>query len=281
MMDEQSNGRGRTAASPRVLVPIAEVAAFAYRAVFTRLGLLLELAWIPLLAMLAATLLPGYLQFYLGWHMLPAWQGDGYGLGLADLIEVAAGLLCLNAFAVRWHQAMLFAGEGLAPPGVFSRAWLRFIAYTLLLYLVSAVVLAVLLLASANEDAAPYLAPIAGLAITFIWAGMVRCSLLFPAAAFGNPLGLGGAWRAMRGNSWRLLGCGIIACAPAMLIVIVLLSGLSAELQLDQSKATVPLGFFILRGVIETCMNFVIVALGASVLSTFYRRILLRGLGTF
>jgi len=279
-MDEQSNGRGR-AAAPRVLVPIAEVAAQAYRAVFARLGLLLELAWIPLLVMLAATLLPGYLQFYLGWSVLPAWQGDSYGLGLEDLIEVAAGLLCLNAFAVRWHQAMLFGGEGKTPPGLFPRAWLRFILYTLLLYLVSALVLAAVLLASADEDVAPYLAPIAGLAITFIWAGMVRCSLLFPAAAFGNPLGLGGAWRAMRGNSWRLLGCGIIACAPAMLIVIVLLSGLSTELQLDPSGAPVPLGFFILRGVIETCMNFVIVALGASVLSTFYRRILLRGLGTF
>ena len=280
-MDERSNGRVRAVAGPRVLVPIAEVAASAYRAVLTRLGLLLELAWIPLLAMLAATLLPGYLQFYLGWHVLPAWRGDRYGLGIEDLIEVGAGLLCLNAFAVRWHQAMLFTGEGKAPPGVFPRAWLRFILYTLLLYLVSAVVLAVLLLASAEADAAPYVAPIAGLAITFIWAGMVRCSLIFPAAAFGHPLGLGGAWRAMRGNSWRLLGCGIIACAPAMLVVIVLLSGLSTELHLDQTGAIVPLGFFILRGVIETCMNFLIVALGASVLSTFYRRILLRGLGTF
>ena len=66
-----------------------------------------------------------------------------------------------------------------------------------------------------------------------------------------------------------------------MLLVIVLLSGVSTELHLDQTGAIVPLGFFILRGVIETCMNFLIVALGASVLSTFYRRILLRGLGTF
>jgi hypothetical protein len=141
-------------------------------------------------------------------------------------------------------------------------------------------VLAGLIVVSAQQDAVPYLAPAAGLAVTLIWVGMVRCSLLFPAAAYGHALGFRAAWRAMRGNSWRLLGCGIIACAPVMLIVVLALSGISAGLHLDP-PAPVPLGFFILRGVVETCTNFVVVGLGASVLSTFYRRVMLRGLGVF
>ncbi len=280
-MDERPKEWGKAGAGPRVLVPIAEVAAEAYRAVFGRLSLFFDLAWLPLLVMLAATLGPGYLHFYLGWHAIPSWEGDRYGFGTEDLIEALAGLLCLNAFAVRWHQAMLFSDERRAPQGVFLGAWLRFLLYTLLLYVVSAGVLAALILASAQENAVSYLAPIAGLAVTLIWVGMVRCSLLFPAAAFGNALGLRAAWRAMRGNSWRLLGCGIVACAPLMLVVVLILSGVSSELHLDQSSDRVPLGFFILRGVIATCTNFVIVALGASVLSTFYRRIMLRGLGVF
>jgi hypothetical protein len=280
-MDEQSKGRGRAAAGPRVLVPIAQVAAEAYRAVFGRLGLLLDLAWLPLLAMLAATLGPGYLHFYLGWHAMPSWDGDRYGFGAEELIEALTGLFCLNAFALRWHQAMLFSPERGAPQRPFLGAWLRFLLYTLLLYLVSAGVLAALIVASAQGEAASYLAPAAGLAMTFIWVGMVRFTLLFPAAAFGHALGFRAAWRAMRGNSWRLLGCGIVACAPVMFVVMLFLSAVSTGLRLDQSVDIVPLGFFILRGVIETCTNFVIVALGASVLSIFYRRIMLRGLGAF
>lgn len=272
-MDDEPTKNAR----PPVLVPIAETAAAAYRAVFGRLGLLLDLAWLPLLVMLAATLGPGYLHLYLGWHALPAWRGDKYGLRTEDLVEALASLLCLNAFAVRWHQVMLFPEEHGAPAGIFTGAWLRFIGYTLLLYLVSAGVLAALLLVTAQQGGAAYIVPIAGVLITFVWVGMVRCSLLFPAAAFGTPFGFAAAWRAMRGNSWRLLGSGIITCAPPMMIVIVVLSGVSSALHLDEQAAHVPFGFFILAGVVETCTNFIVVALGASVLSIFYRRIVMRG----
>ncbi len=264
----------------RVIVPIAEVAAEAYRAVFGRLGLLLDLAWLPLLILLAATLLPGYLHLYLGWSGMPSWQGDKFGFTVEDTIEAIAGLLCLNAFAVRWHRVMLFSDTEHMPIGVFLPAWGRFLLYTVLLYLVSAGLIGALLIADV-AGAPTYLAPVAGALTAFVWVGMVRCSMLFPAAAFGQPLGFATAWRAMRGNSWRLLGCGIITCTPMILIVVLVLSGVFQALHLDQNSEIPPLGFFILHGLIETCTNLIVVALGAAVLSAFYRRIMLRGLGVF
>lgn len=264
----------------RVVVPVAEVAVEAYRAVFGRLGLVFDLAWPPLLIMLAATLIPGYLHVYLGWSGISVWRGDEFGFTVEDLIEALAGLLCLNAFAVRWHQAMLFSDDRHPPPGVFAGAWTRFVLYTLLIYLVSAALTATLLI-TARTSMGAYVTPLAGILALLLWAGMVRCSLLLPASAFGKPLGIAAAWRLMRGNSWRLLGCCFITCTPVLLIVILIVSGLFAALHLDQLAGHLPLGFFILRGVIGTCANFVVVALGASVLSGFYRRIILRGLGNF
>ena len=268
-------------ADPQPRVPIAEVAAEAYRSVFGRLGLLLELAWLPLLILLAATLLPGYLHLYLGLHnQLLDWHSAPLGFGVEEAIEGIAGILCLNAFAVRWHQTILFGGERNTPAGLFPGALARFLLYTLVLYFVFAGLFVALLLA--DTDAAPaYLAPVAGTLVLLVWVGMVRCSLLFPAAAFGRPLGIGAAWRLMRGNSWRLLGCGFIACAPVTLTVLLLLSGVLSLFHIEQFDERVPLGFFILRGVIETCTNILVVALGAAVLSAFYRRITLRGLGSF
>lgn len=267
-------------ANTRVIVPVAEAALDAYRSVFTRLGLLFEVAWLPFLILLAATLLPDYLDTYLDWRVLPHWWGDAVGLRVSDLIEAIAALLCLNAFGVRWHQVMLFSGERQPPTPLFFGAWARFLAYTLLLYLLSSALLASLFVAD-RLGAPSYFASIAGLFGVLLWVAMVRCSLLFPAAAFGKPLGFAAAWRAIRGNSWRLLGCGLVACLPLMLIVLFILSAVVTALHLDQFAGHVPLGFFILRGLIGTCTDMLIVALGASVLATFYRRIVLRGLGVF
>jgi hypothetical protein len=264
----------------RVIVPVAVVAVEAYRAVFGRIAMLFDVAWLPLLVMLAASLLPGYLTTYLGWFTLPSWQGDAVGLGAGDLVEAVAGLFCLNAFAVRWHQRMLFSGEREPPKALFFAAWMRFLGYTFLLYIVSAVLMTALVVAGA--DGAPaYIAPIAGMAASLVWVGTMRCALLFPAAAYGKPLSLAAAWRIARGNTWRLFGCGIVACLPVIMALVLILSGIFAGLHLDQAPDKLPLGFFILRGLIGTCANFIVVALGASVLSGFYRRIVLRGLGLF
>ena len=186
-----------------IKVPVTEVMAEAYRAVFGRLNLWLDLAWLPLLIVLAATIVPGYLRVYQKLPGLPAWSGDGFGLSLENLAEALVALLCLSAFAVRWYQSLLFREPQQAPQGVFVGAWLRFLAYMLLLYLVAATLLTGMLLA--NVDGVPsYIAPVAGVAAFGAWLGTVRCSLLFPAAAAGMPLSIATAWRALGGNTWRL-----------------------------------------------------------------------------
>src|SRR5579872_3540642 len=108
---------------PRIKVPVGEVAIAAYQTVFGRLGLVLDLGWLPLLLLLAARLGPGLLAGY----FLPCGLGDRDGIGITDIVEAVAGLLCLNAFAVRWHQIMLLPRSQAVPRRLFVGAWLRFL----------------------------------------------------------------------------------------------------------------------------------------------------------
>jgi hypothetical protein len=260
-------------AGTRIKVPVAEIMAEAYRSVFGRLNLLLDLAWLPLLILLAATILPGYLRLYQSVGGLPHWPGDAYGLSLENLVEALVGLLCLSAFAVRWYQSLLFREGQRVPQGIFVGAWLRFLAYMLLLYLVAALLLTALVLADV-AGAPPYIAPLAGAAMFVAWLAPVRCSLLFPAAAIGKPLSIAQAWQALGGNTWRLFATVLLVSLPAVFVVAMILSAFFAGFQLDGlGDSALPVGFFLLRGVIGSCTDFLVVALGAAVIGGFYRRL--------
>jgi hypothetical protein len=259
-------------AGTRVKVPVAEVMIEAYRGVFGRLSLLLDLAWLPLLILLAATILPGYLRLYQHVFAFPAWPGDEYGLTFENLIEALVGLLCLSAFAVRWYQSLLFNNRRPVPDGIFLGAWLRFLVYMLLLYLIAAALLTAMLLA--DVDGTPsYFAPVAGAAMFVAWLAPVRCSLLFPAAANGTPLSIAQAWQALGGNTWRLFATVMLVSVPAVFVVAMILSAFFAGFQLDFGDGPPPIGFFLLRAVIGSCADFLVVALGASVAAGFYRRL--------
>ncbi len=266
-------------ASP-IKVPVAAVVVAAWRAVFGRLGMVLELGWLPLLLMLATLLLPALALRYL----VPAAlvTADGPGLAAGEMIlDAAVALLALNAFAVRWHRLTLTGSGRTMPPRLFAGAWLRFILYSLAFYAAGIGFAAVVwssgivapdatgaLAASANAAAA---AAAAALVLA-----MARVSLLFPAAALGVPLDFGAAWRAMRGNTWRLLLASVAAALPIMLAVNLLLSQLLAAAHLGPADALTsdpPLGFVLLAGVMEAVLRLVVMALGASILSDFYRRI--------
>lgn len=278
-----------------VRVPVAEVAAEAYRGVFGRMGLFLEIAALPLLLLLAATLVPGYLlDHFVPAETLAGWgRGGDLDFGVTDIIAALFAVPCLNAFAVRWHHVVLFAGERALPRGLFRRAFGRFLLYTLLIYATAAaLILGALTIAASGGIAgeAELPAPVATAAAvvvtllaSFVWYATLRCSLLFPAAAYGRPLAISAAWRALRGNSWRLVGCALLACAPFTLTIVFLFNALLAALHLDTASALAApsLGLFILRGLVNTLSNFVLVALAASVLGGFYRRLALRGLGVF
>jgi hypothetical protein len=260
-------------AGARIKVPVAEIMVEAYRGVFGGLGAVLDVAWLPLLLVLAATLLPGYVRIYSAALALPAWAGDRFGLTFENLIEAIVALLALNAFAVRWYQSLLYRNGPRVPPGIFLGAWLRFLLYTLLLYLIATLLLVAMLLAN-SEGAPAYLAPLAGMAMFVMWLAPLRCSLLFPAAATGQPLTLAAAWRAMGGNTWRLFAAVMLVTLPTVFVAAMLINGIFNGLNIDASSdAPPPVGFFILRGVLGTCADFLVVALSAAVVAGFYRRV--------
>lgn len=260
-------------AGTRIKVPVAEVMVEAYRGVFGQLNLLLDVAWLPLLVLLAAAILPGYLHLYRGLIALPVWRGDRFGLSVENLTEAVTGLLCLTAFAVRWYQVTLFAKGRNAPAGIFVGAWLRFLAYTLLLYLIAAMLIVVLLLS--DQDSVPDVVGIVvGAAMMAAWLVPVRCMLLFPAAAVGKPLSIAAAWRGLSGNTWRLFATVMLVSIPVVFVTAMIVSAFFAGFHIDVSGDRLPpLGFFLLRAVLSTCGNVLVVALCAAVIAGFYRRL--------
>jgi hypothetical protein len=268
----------------QVKVPVGPVVLAAWRAVFGRLGAVLELGWLPLLAMLAALLLPGLATRYLG-------TGESVSattvmLDPGDLVDAAIAILCLNAFAVRWHQLMLFGGPLAVPRRQFGRAWARFTLYSLIAYglfvgLILLIGLGWRLPFGYDGSDVSYLveANVAAALTLAISLAITRLSLLLPAAARSDRLGLADAWRAMRGNTWRLLAASVLAVAPVVLLTSILFGRLLAAAHIGSLEALTqdpPLGVFLLNAVLEVVLRLLLVALGASILSDFYRRLMSR-----
>jgi hypothetical protein len=252
-------------------IGVGAVTRFAYRAVFTRLGLMLEVGWLPLLGLLAALIVPDAIAP--GRH-----DRDAFDFGLLDYLQAAIALLSLSAFAVRWHQTVLLGDARRLPAPMFFRGWLRFLVYSAVIYLA----LAALLLAAAF--ALSRLSPALALELGAIVAGVLlavailRCGLLFPAAACGRPLGAVEAWRLMRGNSWRLALASVVTALPVTLAAgaITAIMVTAALPENSEALARPPLGFVILTGLLETAADFLVVALGASLLSACYRALVER-----
>jgi hypothetical protein len=273
--------------SGRVKVPIDRVAATAYRIVFGRPGRVLEVAWLPVLVFLAVKLLPRLISDYF-WPDDPAAAAGPPG---SDIAESVIGMLCLSAFAVRWHHLVLAADRPL-PLRRFLAVWARFLGYSVAFYLVILAVTAGVPVALDALSAAITDHPIAGLAelvaentadglvaviALAISLAVARCSLVFPAVVIGQPLGLAGAWRRMRGNTWRFLAATLLVTAPILLLAYVILDLIleGAHLQLPDPPGRLPPDLFLLNGVLDIVLLFLFAALGATVLADFYRRLVL------
>jgi hypothetical protein len=263
------------AAAP-VKVRVGEVATAAYAAVFGRLGLALELGWLPLLIMLAVELVPGVVESF---SAAPA-DATAPPFTVEDLVEIVAALFCLNAFAVRWYQAVLFAPGRALPRRLFAAAWARFIGYTVLFSLPTVGPAAALIISGAPsvaEDSARMLVGVAGLLSIATMLGVLRLSLAWPAAAYGAPLGWREAWRQMRGNTWRLAAATLLVYVPVFVTVGFVLSVIlsAAHVNIEELPARPPLGLVLLGGVVYTVLMFLLIALWATVLAEFYRRLVL------
>ena len=259
------------AAKPRT-VAIGTIVRFAYRSVFGRLGLIPELGWIMLLVLLAVAIVPRLL--------LPGpVAGDMLRLDPLDYVQLAVALLAISAFAVRWHQLILLGDPRRQPSALFLRGWARFLIYGCILYAVLGVILSVMLMSMqpmAGSTATTGLIALAALiSCWLVLLATARCALVFPAAACGKPLGIGTAWRLMRGNSWRLIGASIVTALPLKILAFVLTAMVLGIAMPDGPDAAVapPVGLVILIGVIEAVSDMLLAALGASVLSGFYREL--------
>jgi hypothetical protein len=269
--------------SGRNKVPIDRVAAAAYRIVFGRLGRVLELAWLPVLVLLAVELVPGLVSDY----FLPDDTAAASSLA-ADIAGDAIATICLSAFAVRWLHLVLAADRPLSVKRLVV-VWARFLGYSLPFCLaiigaaagISAVLDAVSSLLADRALGEPLTQNVANAVVAIValavFLVLARCSLVFPAVVVGQPLGPIRAWRRMRGNTWRFIAATLLVTAPMVLLVAVIF-----ELILDGAHLTArdalehpPLGLFLLDGVLDVMLSFLLVALGATVLADFYRRLVL------
>jgi hypothetical protein len=254
-------------------VAVATMVRFAYRTVFGRWGLILDLGWIMLLVLLAVQIMPDLLLSDRHGGAQAQFDALDYGRALISL-------LALTAFAVRWHQLLLVGDPHRQPTAAFFRGWARFLVYGCIVYALIGSIAAIAAATMSRMTASTATEALVAVAALSVGVGValatVRCGLVFPAAASGKPLGLAAAWRLLRGNSWRLVGASILTTLPvtvAVTILMAVLISVSAASGADLI-AQRPLGFTILAGLLATISDVLVVALGASLLSGFYRELM-------
>jgi hypothetical protein len=275
-----------TPISTPIRVPVWQVAKESYRSVFGQPIVFIKLAWFPalLIFLIAGTFF--YFFFKKAPELLSILGTEGTSqeisralrwFDLQSLFGAIVLIALVDVFAVRWHRYRLLGETTGGMAEMFNREWRRFTAYALL---ISSPSLASLLWHIVVEFFPgidqPFNGVIGGIleaTLSLLRTGFFvcafGCSLIFPAAAYGQPITWHQAWRYLRGNFWRLAGCCLVAgiltfltCLPVMLLLMV------------PTPAVGALGEFAMTGIL-TVFELIFVALLASILSNFYRRIVL------
>ncbi len=261
-----------------VRVPVAATTAEAWRSVFGNLSLVLDIAWLPILLLLGASILPRLVIL----QGAPTLDGNAQDL-VSVSVNLVVGLPVMAGLSARWHQQMLFGTTAAVPEGLFRQAWARFLGLTVLAYGALAAVTGVTALvivsfgvpvpAADTQDALP---PWAALVLIVVLAGMlvgVRLSLLFPGAACGRRLRWREAWQLMAGNTWRFIACSLLAVFPVFVIAQALLELALNVVGGGPASLDTSLPLILLAGVLSTLAGILSVVLTASILAIFYRRI--------
>jgi len=179
----------------------------AYRIVFERSQLILEMALLPFVIVLASELIA---------LLLP--HGGFFGALLAALVHILGFLIFGTVFVVRWHRYVLLGesvGGDLLPPGwgAFVIAGLKIAG----LFLLGWMALVVFAMLPPHGLTFP-LSMIGSIALGLV---VMRLSLLFPAAAIEQPVPLRTAWDWVAGNYWRLFACAICCYLPFVILEII------------------------------------------------------------
>jgi hypothetical protein len=172
----------------------------AYRMVADNARLAGDLAYLPFAIVVAAEIIAGLLG-----------GGGIFGRALAALVQAVGYLVFGTVFVVRWHRFVLL-GEKTAG-ALFTPEWRAFLWVTVkLAFLLFVGWLVLLVIAILPPHSATVLLSFVGAIALFVAA--VRVSLVFPAAAIGQPLSFRAAWELLAENYWRLLVCVVLCYLP-------------------------------------------------------------------
>jgi len=236
-------------ASPRASqIDVIDQVGRAYRLVFDRMQLVAEMALLPYLIVLGTQLVA---------LLMP---GGVIGSILAALIHGIAFIVFASVFYVRWHRFVLLgesASDVFIPPG-----WMEFLIAEIKVVgiLVVGWLVLVMLASVPPIFLTVVLSTVGGIALAL---AAVRVSLIFPAAAIGEPIGLRTAWDQVEGNFWRLFACVLAAYFPFAI----------AELIVGAIGALFPSLLWIVFEALALALTFAGMAVIATLLSQLYRDI--------
>ncbi len=250
-------------------VPVFDTAVDSFYFVFSNLGRFFALGWLPFVMSFVASMTSGFLT------EMGAEESRSISL-------FAISWAMYAVFAVRWHRFFLLNER--VSDDLGARNW-RFLRYTVFLLFAPVVPMLVIGLigfgafvsvvesqgAGAVELALILLFGLSGFA-AFV---MLRFSFVLPGTAVDRPLGLGEAWRNMRGNSWRFIGAIILVAVPSVILILIRLAIFGPSLFGDMTGGAPPLtiGVVVATKAVGALIGFFVAAAAVTVLSKFYRHI--------
>ena len=274
----------------RIRVPIWKVTKESYLSVFAHPITFAKLAWLPGLV-IWAVLAPLFVLFFQSADaMAPSLREQPQQFlesmrwfEVPSVLAGAAALLALNVFAVRWHRYRLRGEVVIGLSNMFGKAWQRFTLYALLIWspaIATELLKIVALFAPGTISAiSDPVADILGAVLWLAWVALAvyvfGASLVFPAAAYEQPMSWRQAWRLLQGNFWRLAGCcaltGLFWLLTSLFIFVFLDIGLSLVVPLSPVGTVSTLQ----QVATLTLLELILAALYASILCEFYHRIVL------
>ncbi|MTH97821.1 hypothetical protein [Roseibium sp. RKSG952] len=182
------------------------------------------------------------------------------------LVQVLIFLMASASIAVGWHRFGLLGEQPSLVHLRFGRIEALFVLKSLLLgFLFWFVFLLIFLLVSLLGS--PIILMVVGvLAAIFAIPTFMRMSLILPATAVGQPLGLGESYVKSEGLGWRMFFANVFLSVPFAILMFLLAFG---TFQLTESLP----GFFILMKllILWGLGQVIITVLGISVLTAGYR----------
>ena len=254
-------------------VPVFDTTIESYRFVFSNLGRFFALGWLPLVIAFAANMVIDVLIDV----------GGGEDTSVVDWVTYigleAAYYAMYAVFAVRWHRFYLLdERESVFSEFLAARNW-RFLGYTVLLAFAPIAPIWIMSF-EAIEIINSALIILFGL---YSWAAFIliivllRVYLVLPGIAVDRPIGLGDAWREMRGNTWRFIGASFLVLIPMVILfwIVSAIFGQSAFVGGMTDGAPEPtIGTLFATNAAIAIIGFLWTAADITVLSKFYRHII-------